>query len=270
MQNDQAAGLRRLFRAAPPRVVGLVPCSASVMPWVVRQMQARVRESARILALDEWGNSGNLADSLLISSSRFDLLQAVEGSVSVKDCLIEVERGFELASVSRLAMALGADRMVNQRVLGLFKNLQQHFDEWIVVARAADANGVSRLLQAVPDVVLLADAKPESIFSAYATLKQLSELNGLSVASIVLTQFDVRGSYALANNLERVVREQLGMKLNFVMSLEEALAVESFVSVSDGPEKFLERLLIAVSSPARRVVSRRSQYALCELAAAPK
>lgn len=260
MQNDQAAGLRRLFRATPPRVVGLVPCSASVMPWVARQIQVRVRETARILVLDEWGAGGNLADSLLISS-RFDLLQAAEGHVSVNDCLVDVDRGFQLASVSRLAMALGADRMVNQRVLGLLKNLQRHFDEWFVVARAADLNGISPLLQAVPDVLLLADGKPESITSAYATLKLLDEHQGLSVASIVLTQAETRDSRALANNLAQVVNKQLGMKLNFVASIDEALAVERFASVPDGSEKFLERLLFAVSSPARRVESRRLQYA---------
>lgn len=260
MQNDQAAGLRRLFRATPPRVVGLVPCSASVMPWLVRQIQARVRETSPILVLDERGACGNLADALLVSS-RFDLLQAAEGHVSVKDCLVEVERGFQLASVSRLAMALGADRMVNQRVFGLLKNLQQHFDEWFFVARAADANGVSQLLQAAPDVVLLADGKPGSITSAYSTLKVLNEHGGLSVASIVLTQVETRESCALASNLERVVNEQLGVKLNFVASLDEVLAIEGGASAPDGAEEFLERLLFAVSSPARRVASRRLQYA---------
>jgi len=254
-QYDQAAGLRKLFCSAPPRVVGIVPCNASVMPWVAREITARAQETGGLLALDEWGAYGNLADSLSVSS-RFDLLQAAEGYVPVQDCLVEVCHGLQLASVSRLASSLGQDRTTNQRVLTLLKDLQRHYQEWFVVARAADAVGVSRLLSAVPMLVLVADPRPESVTIAYATLKQLSELGDLPTVNVVLTQADSREALALAANLKRVVRNQLGVELNFAKSLSQALAS----SAIDATQKFLDRLLLTSSSPVRRPSAWRARF----------
>lgn len=255
-QFDQAAGLRRLFHAAPPQVVGIVPCSASVMPWVAQQILARASDTERLLALDEWGAYGNLADSLLVSS-RFDLLQAAEGHVNLQDCLVDVRKGLQLAAVSRLASALGGDRMVNQRVLSLLKDLQRHFSEWLVVARAADAMGVSSLLSAVPSVVMAVDARPESVTAAYATLKQLAERDDLPAATVVFTQPQSREAQALASNLQRVVHDQLGLPLVFARDLKQALSVGEAAS----PQKFLDRLLLAASRPNRRVAGWRPKYA---------
>jgi len=254
---DQAAGLRKLFHAAPPQVVGIVPCGASVMAWVAQQVVTRSMESGRLLALDEWGAYGNLADALMVSS-RFDLLQAAEGHVSVRDCLVDVRDAFQLASVSRLASALGSNRTVNQRILVLLKDLQRHFAEWLIVARAADATGVSRLLASVPKVVLVVDSRPESVTAAYATLKQLTDRNDCPSATVVFAQPESKEALALAGNLWKVVRDQLGVELDFARDLQQALAH----GVGGTQQKFLDRLLTAASSPVRRSSSWRPKYAI--------
>ncbi len=255
-QSDQAAGLRKLFRASPPQVVGVVPCAASVMPWVAQQILRRAADTERVLALDEWGAYGNLADSLLVSS-RFDLLQAVEGHVALCDCLVDVRAGLQLGSVSRLAAALGSDRTLNQRILALLADLQRHFNEWLVVARAADALGVSRLLSAVPRVVLVADARPESVTAAYATLKQLAERDDLPAATVVFSQPQSREAGALAANLQRVVQDQLGLRLVFAEDLQAALETGEMTS----PQKFLDRLVLTASRPNRRAPGWKPKYA---------
>ncbi|WP_026259267.1 MinD/ParA family ATP-binding protein [Uliginosibacterium gangwonense] len=254
-QYDQAAGLRRLFHTTPPRVVGLVPCCAAVMPWVARQIVERASMGEAILALDEWGAYGNLADALH-ASPRFDLLQAAQGQLMPSDCLVDVGPNLQLAAISRLTTMLGSDRMLNQRILGLFKDLQRHYREWFVVTRPADALGVSPLLLASPALILVTDTRPESVTAAYATLKQLAHYGQPEVATVVFAQGDSREAQHMAANLHRVVRDQLRVSLRFAGDLAQAL------SQSGGAEssEFMNRLSLAAANPAQRPANWRPKH----------
>lgn len=251
-QYDQAAGLRRLFHATPPKVVGLVPCCAAVMPWVARQLVERAGVGDAMLALDEWGAYGNLADVLHVSP-RFDLLQAAQGQLTPHDCLVDICPTLQLAAISRLTAMLGSDRMLNQRILGLFKDLQRHYREWFVVTRPADALGVSPLLLASPALILVTDTRPESVTAAYATLKQLAQYGEPGAATVVFAQGNAHEAQHMAANLHRVVRDQLRLSLRFAGDLAQAMSQSAGAESSE----FMNRLSLAAANPAQRPASRR-------------
>jgi flagellar biosynthesis protein FlhG len=239
---DQAAGLRRLFHSAPPEVFTVVPCGAAAMQWVARQLALRVQAGRRVLALDECMACGNLADALGVSP-RFDLLQAAEGHVPAERCLVEAMPGLQLAPVGRLARALGADRITDQRVAAQFQQLQAGFDEWMVLARPSDLHGLSPLVLAAPRLLLVVDAHPISIMEAYTTLKRIA--TGADILSIGLAMANRADpeAQALAANLLCVVKRQLGLEVEAVASVGESLVLGYDSGRAPANGAFVDRLL---------------------------
>lgn len=253
---DQAAGLRRLFRTAPPEVLTVLPCGGAAMHWLAQQLVLRVRGGVRVLAMDESVASGNLADCLGVSL-RFDLLQAAEGHVAAQHCLAEPTPGLQLASVARLARAVGSDRVTNQRVVSQFRQLQADFAEWMVVARPADLGDLSPLALAAPRLLLVATPNPLSVTEAYAALKRLAP--GADTLSIALAcaGADDQGGGALLANLQAVARHQLGLTVERVSSVGESLALGGVPQTRIGADTFIERLIRRATVAQRGTALRR-------------
>lgn len=256
-EHDQASGLRRLFHSAPPRVVGVVPCNAGLMPWVAQQVRVRASAGGSVLALDEWAAYGNLADCLRMPA-RFDLLQSIQNNIPLPACLTEVSPHLHVAAVARLASALGTERVLNQRILNMLKALQPAYREWLLVARPAEAMGFSALLAAVPSVIFVTEAKPEAVAVAYATLKQLAMYHPPMAATVVFAQGEQGQAQMLAANLHRVVRDQLHLSLRFATSLEQAMGN----TVETGPEEFFKRLSWTASLSGRSAGTRGAGSAI--------
>lgn len=240
--DDQAAGLRRLFRAAPPEVLTVVPCGAAGVRWVARQLTLRVQAGLRVLAMDESVACGNLADCLG-ASPRFDLLQAAEGHVPAQRCLVPVMPGLHLAPVGRLARAVGPDRLTNQRVVAQFQQLQAEFDEWIVLARPSDLAGLSPLALAAPRLLLAVDPHPVAVTEAYATLKRIASGADTLSIGLALAGGGNAGAKGLVPNLQAVAGRQLGVDVNLVSSIGECLGLGSVDTRGAEPAAFIERLI---------------------------
>lgn len=248
---DQASGLRRLFRQAPPEVLSVVPCGAGAIPWVARQVLGRGRTGRRVLTLDEWAACGNIADCLGVSP-RFDLLQAVEGHVSFERCLLQVTPELYLAPVSRLVQVLGQDRITMQRTAERLRALQPMTDEWIVLAKPCELRGLSPLALAAPRVLLVLDPHPKAVTEAYATLKRLApEADALSIG-LALAGPVTPEARALLQNLLSVARRQLGVVLQLTGSFGEAFGMSSLASAREQSEVFIERLLRLSQAAAAR------------------
>lgn len=254
-QLDQASGLRRLFRQAPPEVLSILPCGAGATAWTARQIVQRGRAGRRVLALDEAATSGNLADSFGLPA-RFDLLQAVEGEVEIERCLGEISPEVFLCPVAQLVQALAGDRVTLQRSAERLRTLQPLTDEWIVLARPGATHGLSPLALAAPRMLLVLDAHPKAMTEAYATLKKVTEVaDGLSVALVLAGPQTPEGVHLLGN-LQVAVRRHLGIPLQTVRSVGEAFAMPAQAGARELSEVFIERLLRlsreAVASRKRR------------------
>jgi hypothetical protein len=95
------------------------------------------------------------------------------------------------------------------------------------------------------------------VTAAYATLKQLAERDDLPAATVVFNQPHSREAGALAANLQRVVHDQLGLRLVFADDLQAALETGETTS----PQKFLDRLVLTASRPNRRAPAWKPKYA---------
>lgn len=221
MTMDQATGLRRIFRMAPPRVLAVVPCGAVTTPWVADQLQMRARTGGHILALDEWECCGNLGDCLGVSP-RFDLAQAAAGQVRVEQCLCEAMPGLRLASAACLARALGTERIASQRCLDLLRTLQAGSDEWLLMIQAGNVEGLSPLALAVPRVLMVVDSHPQAVAVAWAALARLVRAAPEMVCSICQVAENAPAGDLAVVNFCHLAETRLGVKVQIVADLGEA------------------------------------------------
>lgn len=257
---DQAAGLRRLFQSAPPEVLAILPCGAVTTRWVARQLFARARAGIRVLALDELDTCGNLADCLG-TSARFDLFQAVEGHVSEQQCLQEVIPGLRLAQIGCLARSLGGNRLVTQRTLALLQSLQVDCDEWLLLAHPAEVDGLSPFVQAAPRLLLVVDAQPKALTTAWATLGRLAKV--VPEAKISLCHAGAHDSQSRSGeqNFCLLAQARLGIQIETVGSVGEALTLGSQES-GVFADAFLRRLIQTIQIVVRETVDSKFRAAV--------
>lgn len=246
---DQAAGLRRLLHAAPPEVLAVLTCCPGSNAWLAAQLRARALAGARLLALEECLAAGNLADCLGVSP-RFDLRMVVEGSIPLAAALVEAVPGLDLAQVGALAAELGQDRVFNQRCLAQLRALRADWDEWMIVAPSAELRSLSQLTCSAPRLLLVMDARPMSVTTAYASLKRLAACGGERHVAVCMTQALDERSAQVLDNFCATVLHRLDLPLSQVSCLGEALALgarEGGVSA----DAFIERLVQTTSGVTR-------------------
>jgi MinD-like ATPase involved in chromosome partitioning or flagellar assembly len=254
MDSDQAAGLRALLNQAPPEVLAVVPCGAASMRWVARQAQQRAALGQRVFAFDEWQISGNFADCLGVSP-RFDLQQAVEGQVSLEQCMAEAaptsdesgqatQCGLRVLSVARLAREIDGNRILQQRTLDCLLRLQALSDEWLLLARPCDLTGLSSFARAAPRLLLVVEPVERAITEAYAALKRLARgADTLAVAICVAGADDARSRLLIAR-FRQVAASHLGIQVQAVSSVGEAMGLADGGQQNAGASHgFAEKLL---------------------------
>ena len=104
-REDQAAGLRRLFRRAPPQVVALYACGRHRSHNAVLAAHRIAGHAERVLILDEAEGEVGLATALQQTPGP-DLLQLLDGRTTLADVL-QPAPGL-MGRVSAVAAALAA------------------------------------------------------------------------------------------------------------------------------------------------------------------
>jgi len=251
---DQAAGLRAMINQAPPEVLAVVPCGAASMRWVARQAEQRASLGQRVLAFDEWQISGNFSDCLGVSP-RFDLQQAIEGLVSLDDCMAAgTVKGFEanvqsvlhVLAVARLARQIDGDRILQQRTLDCLLRLQAISDEWLLLARPCDLTGLSSFARAAPRLLLVVEPQERAITQAYAALKRLARGADTLAVGISVAGADDAAARLVITRFGQVAASQLGIQVQAVSSLGEALGLAGTDEKDAGSpahQGFAEKLL---------------------------
>lgn len=249
MNHDQAAGLRALLNQAPPEVLAIVPCGASAMHWIARQAQQRAALGQRVLAFDEWQICGNFSDCLGVSP-RFDLQQAVAGSVAIEHCVAEARGGsaaynpVRVLSVARLAREIDGDRILQQRTLECLLRLQAGSDEWMLMARPCDLTGLSSFARAAPRLLLVVEPLERTVTEAYAALKRLARGADTLAVGICVAGTDDATSRLLVTRFRQVAAAHLGIQVQPVSSIGEAIGLTGVAPMdSGGVAGFAERLL---------------------------
>ncbi len=258
---DQAAGLRRLFRRAPPTVVALFATGRHRAASAVEACYRIAGNDGRLLLLDEVTGERSL-DTVLELPAGTDLLGVLGEGLELGDVVQPMPGLIGRVPVGAAALALPLlDEVRRQRVVAALGELHRRAGFVIVHASPEAAAEPSPFVFAAPRRLVVAEASHSGATEAYAAIKQLAAAGAGSLHVAVARARDRRDATAFFASLDKLVREHVGVPLAWLGEIEHddlaaGLAHEAAQSSPREPEAAFLRRLAALAGEPRRLASR--------------
>lgn len=217
---DQAAGLRRLFRRAPPTVVALYAAGRDHAAAAVRAAHRIAGNTHRVLILDEAADDASLRHVLGLPPGR-DLLGVLGGQVSVGDVLQPVPGLLGRVPAAGAAFALPLlDEERRGQLVAALQTLHRHASFVLVHADVAQCAAPSPFVFAAPRRLVVAEASRIGATHAYRAIKQLAASGAGMLHVAVAGARDRREAEAFFAALDELVRRHVGASLGWLGEVE--------------------------------------------------
>jgi flagellar biosynthesis protein FlhG len=256
-REDQAAGLRRLFRRAPPQVVALYAGGRRAADNAVLAAHRIAGRSERVLMLDEAEGGATLCAALGVGEGA-DLLQLLDGRSTLADILQPVPGlvGRVPAAAAALALPL-LDDARRACLVEALRILHRHAGFVLVHASGAQAAEPSPFVLAAPRRLVVAEASASGATDAYQTIKGLAAAGAGSVHVAVCRARGRTDAVAFFRSLDALVRRHVGVPLASVGEVErDDIAGSLQQSLQTSPRDAAVAFLRRVTTPARAGVMR--------------
>ena len=219
-REDQAAGLRRLFRCVPPQVVALYAGGRRRADNAALAAHRIAGRAERVLILDEAEGSETLASALGVASGT-DLLQLLDGRTTLSAVLQPVPGlvGRVPAAAAALALPL-LDDARRACLVEALRILHRHAGFVLVHACGEQAAEPSPFVQAAPRRLVVAEASASGATDAYQTIKGLAAAGAGSVHVAVCRARGRKDAAAFFDSLQTLVRRHVGVPLAWLGELE--------------------------------------------------
>lgn len=211
LQDDQAAGLRRLFAVRHARIVTLAGArgaadSTQATLRIAREMAAA---GQKVVIIDEVAAPENAASAARVAA-RYDLLQALNGDVKPAQLVLHLEEGLRLVPAARLARQPQALSARQQRALAeMLRGVQKGADVILINAHAPRAF-TPLALAAQTGVVVTASGSSAST-EAYRLIKQMRQ-GAPAMRLALLSLRPEAAEFAACLNLLDVIRQRLNVR----------------------------------------------------------
>ena len=172
---DQAAGLRRLFDSAHPRIVTFAAGSSGVgkSVLVANLASSLICQGKTVLVLDE--NPINNVAKCFGLASPYDLQQVVNCELPLEKVLLTSNSGVRILPAARMTKQLGAMNAFQQKtLLEILTGMNLAADIILVDASSDHPLGFSPFGLAAHDTVIVVSVSSASITGAYALIKKVS------------------------------------------------------------------------------------------------
>lgn len=252
-REDQAAGLRRLFRHAPPTVVALYATGRHRTHNAVRAAHRIAGHAQRVLLLDEATGDEALADVLGLPPGA-DLLQMLDGRTTLA-ALLQGVPGL-LGRVPTAAAALALPLLDDARracLVQALRVLHRHAGFVLIHAGQSSADDPSPFVHAAPRRLLVAEASASGATEAYQVIKRLAAAGAGSMHVAVSRARSRSEAEAFFSSLQALVRRHVGVPLAWLGEVERddlagGLAQPDAMSSPREPEAaFLRSLALGAS-----------------------
>ncbi len=219
-REDQAAGLRRLFRRAPPVVVALYATGRYRVHHAVRAAHRIAGQADRVLILDEAGGDDGLGSVLGLAPGP-DLLQMLDGRLTLAELLQPIPglMGRVPAAAAALALPL-LDNARRACLVEALKVLHRHAGFVLVHAAPDSAADPSPFVHAAPRRLLVAEASAPGATDAYQVIKQLAAAGAGSLHVAVSRARNREEAAAFFASLDALVRRHVGVPLTWLGEVE--------------------------------------------------
>lgn len=214
---DQAAGLRRLFKARPSPAIAFV----SAVPGIgTTRALARVGLALsamrhRVLLVDEHGLD---VFGALGTGFRFDLYKALNGNVSLEQVLVSVNDHLKLLPAARSVPLLANDEVEGRRKLASVLGPTWRAQSLILMDARVSENGhpLSVLCRAASHVIVVV-AGGAATTASYVLIRRLAAAMPTVRLHVLVSK--VRGdeeAVAAFSSLADVAYQHLGVRLNWL------------------------------------------------------
>jgi flagellar biosynthesis protein FlhG len=219
---DQAAGLRRLSRQRPVRVITVTSGKGGVGKTnvSVNLAMALIESGKEVMIMDADLGLANV-DVMLGLHPRFNLSHVINGEMSLEDIILEGPSGLKLVPAASGAQVMaGLTPTQHAGIIRAFSELHQNLDVLIVDTAAGISDSVITFSKASQEVVVVVCDEPASITDAYALIKVLNRDHGLHrfriLANMVGNEQQGRQLY---EKIARVTDQYLYVELDFMGSI---------------------------------------------------
>lgn len=182
VHTDQAAGLRRMAKSKPVRVIAVASGKGGVGKTNVSVNLAVAMASAGkdVMLMDADLAMANV-DLMLGLRPSGNLSHVISGELSLEEIIIEGPEGLLIvpasSGVSQLASLSAAQ---HAGLIQSFSELTHPLDTLIIDTAAGVSDGVINFTRAAQEVLVVVCDEPASITDAYALIKVLSREHGLT------------------------------------------------------------------------------------------
>lgn len=219
-REDQAAGLRRLFRQAPPAVVAFYATGRHRVQHAILVAQRIARQYQKVLLLDEAVGDEALAGALGLDPAP-DLLQILDGRLTLFDLLQPVPGLFGRIPAAAAALALPLlDEARRACLLEALRTLHHHAGAVLIHAGCDSAKDPSPFVQAAPQRMLVAEASASGACESYCVIKQLASAGAGSMHVAVARAHDATDARNFFTSLQALVRHHVGVPLLWLGEVE--------------------------------------------------
>ncbi len=219
LPSDQAAGLRRLFRARTGKAIAFVSgreaCGRTKL--LVQTAAALAQSGESVLVIDENGGNANVHAAFGLRPAR-DLLDAGTREMSISSLVQPAVAGLGVVSAVRLAACHGGfDAASANRLDGALRSLQQAHSYVLIDCADRSPEHLSPLALAAPCMAVVVAAQSTAITRAYALIKRLARESGREAFQVVITRArSDEEAQAIFRNLQATALAHLGVRLSFL------------------------------------------------------
>jgi flagellar biosynthesis protein FlhG len=219
-REDQAAGLRRLFRRSPPLVVALYASGRQRAHNALLAAHRIAGQAERVLILDEAETEHGLG-TVLGAATGTDLLQVLDGRTTLADVVQPVPGLIGRVPVAAAALALPLlDEARRACVIEALRILHRHAGFVLVHTHSERAAEPTPFVQAAPRRLLVAEASASGATEAYRTIKALAAAGAGSVHVAVCRARGRTDANAFFTSLESLFRRHVGVPLAWLGEVE--------------------------------------------------
>ena len=216
---DQADGLRRLFGYQVPQVVafasGREACGRTTL--VVQTAAALASGGRSVVIIDENPAPDNTPSAFGVHA-RYDLLQFLRGEKSLAQVALAAAPLVRIVPAARAARELGRlGAAGEQRLLARLQDLQRGADFILIDCAIRRGDHLSPIARRAGHIALVVAAQGSAITHSYALIKRIAQDQGRDLFHLVVTRARADDeSRAIYDNMRRVARERLGVRLDFL------------------------------------------------------
>ncbi len=219
VEMDQAAGLRRLFRAPAARAVAFVSgreaCGRTKL--LVRTAAALAKAGEGVVIIDENSGKENVHSAFGMKARR-DLLDLVNGACSIEGVVQPIAPRLSVIAAARFASAEGElTAAATARLDAVLQRLQEGCSYVLIDCTSRDGQQLSSLASAAPHMAVVVAAQGSAITRAYALIKLLAIERGRAGFHVAITRpRSEQEALSIFHNMRHTAREHLGVRLDYL------------------------------------------------------